>query len=428
MTNSSPDAFSTIVLIVFGVMILIAFIAIIAKIYNWAYPFISRYINADTIAHWRARIGFRPSGRDDDDDDDDDDLDYETIRLLAVLPSTSIVVNDDDEVLIAGPAAYRLGIVDDETIVNDRVLAAIHSVRESGGKRSCELMTETAKRFADPFVINADEESETRDGEGNVVSRPNWLKVTVGQIADDKTVVLIDDVSEERRFAQVREDFVANVTEQLLRPTKALETLGEDLEQDDVDIDRIMVEASQVREYAAHMGHLVADLLLLIKAQQKVVPGKDNEVNLLAEVRHAADGVRAAAEAKNVRLVVNGDDSLMVHAESEQLQGAVVKLIENAVEYSPSKSAVGVAVSRSKDGKHAVIRVVDQGCGISREDQPRIFERFYRGGNQTSVTKDGVGLGLAIVKHVALTHHGSVSVWSAPRKGSTFTFTLPLAQ
>ncbi|PJM74304.1 ATPase [Bifidobacterium primatium] len=409
-------------------MILIAFIAIIAKIYNWAYPFISRYINADTIAHWRARIGFRPSGRDDDDDDDDDDLDYETIRLLAVLPSTSIVVNDDDEVLIAGPAAYRLGIVDDETIVNDRVLAAIHSVRESGGKRSCELMTETAKRFADPFVINADEESETRDGEGNVVSRPNWLKVTVGQIADDKTVVLIDDVSEERRFAQVREDFVANVTEQLLRPTKALETLGEDLEQDDVDIDRIMVEASQVREYAAHMGHLVADLLLLIKAQQKVVPGKDNEVNLLAEVRHAADGVRAAAEAKNVRLVVNGDDSLMVHAESEQLQGAVVKLIENAVEYSPSKSAVGVAVSRSKDGKHAVIRVVDQGCGISREDQPRIFERFYRGGNQTSVTKDGVGLGLAIVKHVALTHHGSVSVWSAPRKGSTFTFTLPLAQ
>ncbi|NEG95178.1 ATPase [Bifidobacterium sp. SMB2] len=408
-------------------MILIAFIAIIAKIYNWAYPFISRYINADTIAHWRARIGFRPSGRDDDDDDDDDDLDYEIIRLLAVLPSTSIVVNDDDEVLIAGPAAYRLGIVDDESIVNDRVLSAIHNVRESGGKRSCELVTETARRFADPFVINADEDSEAR-GEGNAVSRPNWLKVTVGQIADDKTVVLIDDVSEERRFAQVREDFVANVTEQLLKPTKALETLGEDLEQDDVDIDRIMVEASQVREYAAHMGHLVADLLLLIKAQQKVVPGKDNEVGLLAEVRQAADGMRAAAEAKNVRLVVNGDDSLMVHAESEQLQGAVVKLIENAVEYSPNKSAVGVAVSKSKDGKHAVIRVVDQGCGIAREDQPRIFERFYRGGNQSSATKDGVGLGLAIVKHVALTHHGSVSVWSAPRKGSTFTFTLPLAQ
>ncbi|MBW3087664.1 ATPase [Bifidobacterium sp. 82T24] len=372
-------------------------------------------------------MGYRGGrSRDDDDDDDDEELDYETMRLLAVIPSISIVVNDEDEVMIAGTAAYRLGIVDDERIVNDRVLAAIHSVRESGGKRSCELVTETSMRFADPMVDAVEGDAGSGD---TGVSRPNWLKVTVGQISDGKTIVLINDVSEERRFAQMRDDFVSNVTEQLLKPTKALETLGEDLEQDDVDISQILVEASQVREYAGHLGHLVSDLLLLIKAQSKVVPSDANRVNLLEQVREVAERVRPQAVERGVRLVVNGNDTLMVHAEREQLQGAIGKLIENAIEYSRPNSAVGVAVSPSKDGEHAVIRVVDQGCGIAKEDQARIFERFYRGGNQdAAANKDGVGLGLAIVKHVALTHHGAVSVWSAPNKGSTFTFTLPLTR
>ena len=71
--------------------------------------------------------------------------------------------------------------------------------------------------------------------------------------------------------------------------------------------------------------------------------------------------------------------------------------------------------------------MIDHGQGMDKEDQKRIFERFYRGKNQNERTADGVGLGLAIVKHVALTHHGSVGVWSAPRQGSTFTVALPLA-
>ena len=75
-----------------------------------------------------------------------------------------------------------------------------------------------------------------------------------------------------------------------------------------------------------------------------------------------------------------------------------------------------------------MIRVIDQGTGIAKKDQARIFERFYRGVEQSNRTADGVGLGLAIGKHVALTHHGDVTVWSAHGQGSTFSLTLPLAQ
>ena len=87
---------------------------------------------------------------------------------------------------------------------------------------------------------------------------------------------------------------------------------------------------------------------------------------------------------------------------------------------------VSVSASKDKDGDRAVIRVIDQGTGIAKKDQARIFERFYRGVEQSNRTADGVGLGLAIVKHVALTHHGDVTVWSAPGQGSTFSLTLPV--
>ncbi|WP_233133602.1 sensor histidine kinase [Bifidobacterium vansinderenii] len=435
MTTQNAQIVSMVIFVIFCVMIFIAIVALISKLYNWAYPFLSQYINTDAIAHWRASIGFRRSRkRNDDDDDDDDELDFETVRMLSVIPGLTVVVDENDEVLQASTDTYRLGIVNDECLVNDRILQAVHSVRESGGKRSCELVTQTPDRFANEYRFGDDGDDGAAAakqqviGDGTVVfTRPNWLKVTVGQISETKTLVIINDVSEEHRFAQVREDFVANVTEQLLKPTRALETLGEDLEEDDADISQILVEASRVRNYASHLSHLVADLLLLIKAQSKVVPSKDNLVNLLDQVRAAADVMAPLAWKDGVRVIVNGADDIMVHAESEQLQGALSKLIENAIDYSPERKAVGIAVSRAKDGKHAVVRVVDQGCGIAREEQPRIFERFYRGSNQSSRTGDGVGLGLAIVKHVALTHHGSVSVWSAPGQGSTFTFSLPLA-
>ena len=84
--------------------------------------------------------------------------------------------------------------------------------------------------------------------------------------------------------------------------------------------------------------------------------------------------------------------------------------------------------SSSQEGGHASVSVIDRGCGIPKAEQERVFERFYRGSEQNERTAHGIGLGLAIVKHVALTHHGNVTVWSVPGQGSTFTMSLPLAQ
>ena len=103
-----------------------------------------------------------------------------------------------------------------------------------------------------------------------------------------------------------------------------------------------------------------------------------------------------------------------------------MNVLSNAIKYTPDGGRIVLTAGCTPD--RVWLEVADNGIGIPPEDRDRIFERFYRGVEQSNRTADGVGLGLAIVKHVALTHHGDVTVWSAPGQGSTFSLTLPLAQ
>lgn len=353
--------------------------------------------------------------------DDSDDLSDDTRALLAMIPGASIVVDEHDAVVRCSPAAYQLGVVEGDAIIDSEVLKAVRQARQSGGKRQFDVTTNTPERYAG---------GDRGDG-GRVitrsVTRPNWLKVTVARISDAFVIVLVSDVSEVVRFGHVRDSFITNVSEQLLKPTEALSQLADVLERDDLDHEQLVDDARQVRSSCNKLNHMVSDLLLLIRAQEPITPSSANRLNVMDVLRVTMQRLEPEAQRADVRLNLKGDDALVVNGQADQLDSAVTKLVENAIGYSQEGGIVNVSAVAAKDGEHAAIRVIDQGRGIAKQDQSRIFERFYRGSAQTERTADGVGLGLAIVKHVALTHHGDVSVWSAPGQGSTFTLTLPLA-
>jgi two-component system sensor histidine kinase SenX3 len=105
---------------------------------------------------------------------------------------------------------------------------------------------------------------------------------------------------------------------------------------------------------------------------------------------------------------------------------AMSNLINNAINYSPTMTRVGVGISCKDD--LVEITVTDQGVGIPEKDLERIFERFYRVDPARSRETGGTGLGLSIVKHVASNHGGDISVWSLEGQGSTFTLRLPRAK
>lgn len=345
------------------------------------------------------------------------DLSDDTAALLSMMPVVSVVIDGHDEVVRSSPDAYRLGVVREGDIVEHAIIQAVHEVRESGRKRQFDLTTDTPEQYL----------ADAGKTEGSA-HRPNWLKVTVGRLNGDLVIVLLNDVSDAVRFGQIRDSFITNVSEQLLEPTKALAKLADGLEHDMADSQQIEEDARHVRSGCIKLNHMVSDLLLLIRVQEPIVPSSANRLMVMEQVRKAVRDAQPQAVAAGVALNVAGDDALVVNGQADQIAAAVNKLIENAIGYSPSGKTVNVSVERSKEGDHAVIRVIDQGLGIAKKDQARIFERFYRGAAQNERTADGVGLGLAIVKHVALTHHGDVTVWSTPGSGSTFSLTLPLAK
>ena len=377
-------------------------------------------------------------------------LEGSTQALLALIPAATVVIDGDDEVVRSSPDAYRLGIVSNDEIADPKIIEAIAQVRRSGGRRSFNLITRTPTEFAldtaaespesdDWDLEDADDPGDATHVQAQAVSRRNWLKVTLGRIDESLVVVLVDDVSDSVRFVRTRDAFMTNVSEQMLKPVQALEELAaqlkttSDLDGDDRDLLRshlrsVSKDASSVQRYSAYLGHVLKDLLLLIRAQERIKPNRENVLDVSEQIGAVAQDEQDRADQAHVTLRWRCDQPLTIHGDGQQIRVALAKLVENAISYSSSGSTVSLVAQASNDGHYAKIRVVDHGRGISKADQDRIFERFYRADNQNEETAVGIGLGLAIVKHVALTHHGSVTVWSAPGEGSTFTLMLPLAQ
>ena len=339
-----------------------------------------------------------------------------------------------DPVMVATSGAKLLR---DDAIADDTVASAVHEVRAHGGKKQFSLTTTTlhepkkAPKAGKPTMREVAKQAligQSPDKPVTTVSRPNWLKVIVGRLNERFVVVLVSDVSETVRFSQIRDSFITNVSEQLLKPTQSLEELADALEHDSDNKAAIEGNTVKLRQSCARMEHMVSDLLLLIKAQEPILPTASNRINVMEQVKTVVGAHRDMAQRRGIDIEIDGDESLDINGEGEQIQAAVAKLLENAIAYSPDGKGITVSVKPNEDGTKVLLSVLDRGCGIAQKEQSRIFERFYRGGNQNGHSEEGIGLGLAIVKHVALTHHGSASVWSAPGQGSTFTLELPVAR
>jgi two-component system, OmpR family, sensor histidine kinase SenX3 len=235
-------------------------------------------------------------------------------------------------------------------------------------------------------------------------------------------LVVIEDVSERRRLEAVRRDFVANISHELKTPVGALGLLAETLlVEDDPALTRRMAE--RMLSEAFRVGRTIDDLLELsrIEAEEEATRSPVEVQECLEE---AVDRVRAAAERRDVELVVDDrEHRTSVLGDRRQLVSAVANLLENAVKYSDESSSVELRVREA--GGWVEIAVVDHGIGIPRRDLERVFERFYRVDRGRSRETGGTGLGLAIVRHVAGNHRGEVRVASTEGQGSTFTIRLP---
>ena len=242
-------------------------------------------------------------------------------------------------------------------------------------------------------------------------------------------LLLLTDLTDLRRLESFRSDFVANVSHEIKTPLAAIlstvETLT-DLPLDDAGRRHCLDILSR---QARRLNDLVQDILSLAAIERRQSAGARDfhDLRLDALANDALALVQDDAERAGVTLRTDPTPlpPVTLRGDAHLLEQTLVNLLSNALRHSGSPT---VTLGLKAEGRHALLTVADQGCGIAPEHLPRLFERFYRVHADRSRENGGTGLGLAIVKHVALLHHGSVDVRSAPGQGTVFTLRLPLPQ
>ncbi|HEY9627868.1 MAG TPA: ATP-binding protein [Coleofasciculaceae cyanobacterium] len=174
---------------------------------------------------------------------------------------------------------------------------------------------------------------------------------------------------------------------------------------------------------AESMGILIGHLLFLARHEGPLNSDSFSSVNLTGLLRSIAEDYRQQATDKGLNFSCELPDSpLMVNAEPNLLRQSVVNLLSNAIRYTPEGGSVTLTAARQ--AQRVMICVEDTGVGISAEDLPHIFERFYRADKVRSRYTGGFGLGLAITQHIIEAHGGEISVKSQLEQGSCFQILL----
>jgi PAS domain S-box-containing protein len=334
-------------------------------------------------------------------------------RLAAILASTPdpiLVTDQSNRLLLANPAAWQvlsLSMEANEGPIIDQVI------------RYRELAEMLRASSAEKQVKEIDLP------DGRVYSAAATTVIAEGQRVG--RVCVLRDVTHFKELDALKTDFVSTVSHDLRSPltlmrgyASMLEMVGQLNEQQNNYIQKIV---SGVED----MSRLVNNLLDLGRIEAginlKVEKASCQEI-----IEKVISGLQLQAAQKQIQISreIPGEEPTYLEADRALLQQALTNLVENAIKYSRNEGKILLRVNKQPDT--VIFEIIDNGIGISPVDQPRLFEKFYRGAQQSSKDQRGTGLGLAIVKSIAERHGGKVWADSKLGKGSMFSLRIPLHQ
>jgi len=268
--------------------------------------------------------------------------------------------------------------------------------------------------------------SGTRRTEVRRAGRPaRHLRVAAAPLRDGGGLLVLRDVSEERRVENLRRDFVANVSHELRTPIAAIKAVTETLEDGALD------DPPAARNFLRHMhlevdklAQLVTELLELSRVESGRAEFSVQRVDPAELVRSAVERLRPGADRAGLSLLAEAPDRLPpVLADRTRVENVLLALVHNAIKFTGPGGSIALSVE--PNGRYAQFSVRDTGVGIAPDDVPRIFERFYKVDRARSAV--GTGLGLAIAKHVVQALGGRIWAESQIGAGTVVRFTLPTA-
>ena len=248
--------------------------------------------------------------------------------------------------------------------------------------------------------------------------------------AQGGALVVLHDVTEQRKHERNRREFVANVSHELRTPLTNVKSYAETIisSGDELPAELRNKFLGVIVGETDRMTRIVQDLLTLSRFDYGKMEMKPTRFSLAAAVTAVYEAQRMDAENHRHAFVLScpEGDELTVDGDRERIEQVVMNIVSNAIKYTPDGGEIRLEADRSGDTLN--IRVRDNGIGIPEKDRPHLFERFYRVDKARSRQSGGTGLGLSIAREILNLHHGSIRIESVFGEGTDVYITLPAAK
>ena len=223
---------------------------------------------------------------------------------------------------------------------------------------------------------------------------------------------------------QIRQEFFTNASHELKTPLTSIRGYSELLRQhaitDPSQVDHCL---DCVLKESDHMTKLINDILTISKLESRDFSVQKSHIKLKELLNNVLNSLNVQAKGMNID-IDSSCENVTVYANLDHIQAILYNLISNAIKYNKPNGKVTIIIKQRLD--NILIKVIDTGIGISKDDQDKVFQRFYRVDKQRSKIVAGTGIGLAIVKHIVPYYNGSIMLESKENIGTTIEISLPV--
>jgi len=253
-----------------------------------------------------------------------------------------------------------------------------------------------------------------------------YMFLLIGGILIFGLILTVRAVSHELELARMKSDFVSTVSHEFKSPLTSIRQMAEMLQSGRVPSEERRQKYYDILlEQSERLSLLTENVLSFAKMDEGREKFEFELVDIVKLMKDLVSTIQDRIRHNGFEIRMELENSLpSLKADSTAISQAITNLIDNAIKYSGG--AKKIIVSAYKGDQYLDIAVKDFGVGIKKEEIDKVFDRFYRGGDELTRTIKGSGLGLTLVKQIVEAHHGSVQVESEPRQGSTFSIKLPL--
>lgn len=276
------------------------------------------------------------------------------------------------------------------------------------------------KRYQKPLEDFAQATKRVASGDFSVYMAPKHTP----DKADHLDVIYMDFnkmVEELGSIETLKTDFFSNVSHEIKTPLAVIQNNAELLHREEITEEQRMEYTENILHATKRLSSLITNMLKLNKLEKQVIKPQPQEFDLCAQLCDCALQFEDMWDKKEIEFEADMEDRVTICADAGLLELVWTNLLSNAMKFTPSGGTI--TITQTSDEKNVTVSISDTGCGMDEKTVKRIFDKFYQG--DTSHATEGNGLGLALVQRILELSDGTISVKSAPGKGTTFTVMLP---